>query len=132
MSRAECPNCRQTISGSLAQIEAHVAGCCPETRSALPLADSRPRNESHWQQQVTDIAEAAGWHWHHVQNSRRSRPGFPDLVLWRERVVFAELKTQTGKTSVDQLRVLGQLWLAAAEAYVWRPDDIDKVREVLK
>jgi len=132
MSRAECPSCREWIEGSLAEIEAHVAGCCPETRSALPLADSRPRNESHWQQQVTDIAEAAGWHWQHTHDSRRSKPGFPDLVLWRERVIFVELKAQTGRVSVDQVRVLSELRRAGAEVYVWKPTDLAEAEEILR
>lgn len=45
--------------------------------------------------------------------------GFPDITLARDgRVIFAELKTQTGRTTEAQ-----RAWLAAVGGIVWRPED---------
>ena len=58
--------------------------------------------------------------------------GFPDLVLAHKvkGLVFAELKTEKGKTSIAQGH-----WLAIlsphAECYLWRPSDIDYIAERL-
>ena len=57
--------------------------------------------------------------------------GFPDLVLVRERVVFAELKTKRGRLSDHQRQWRELLLAAGAEVYVWRPDDWDQILEVL-
>lgn len=47
--------------------------------------------------------------------------GFPDLVLTGNgRVVFAEVKTDTGRLSEAQLGWLDALRGAGAETYVWR------------
>jgi hypothetical protein len=49
--------------------------------------------------------------------------GFPDLVLVRDRVVYAELKSTKGTLSNDQVDWSGSLIGAGAEYYVWRPLD---------
>lgn len=50
--------------------------------------------------------------------------GFPDLVLVKgERVIFAELKSLTGKLSRDQAIWLDRLRTAGAEVYVWDERD---------
>ena len=38
--------------------------------------------ERDYQQDVTDYADAHGWQWFHPYYSQKSRPGWPDLVLW--------------------------------------------------
>lgn len=58
--------------------------------------------------------------------------GFPDLVLARPgRLVFAELKSATGKLSPEQEEWLKAIDAAGGEAYVWRPADIDEIEQVL-
>jgi hypothetical protein len=47
--------------------------------------------------------------------------GFPDLVLVRERVIFAELKSDTGRTSAAQQDWLFALSHAGAECHIWYP-----------
>jgi len=61
----------------------------------------------------------------HPFDSRRSTPGWPDIVLVRPpSVIFAELKTATGRLTPAQ-----RTWLDAldgcpgVEAYLWRPSD---------
>ncbi len=82
-------------------------------------------SESEFQGLVVDVAEQFGWLTYHTFDSRRSGPGFPDLVLVRgDRVVFAELKSQSGRLSADQRVWLERLTGAGTvEAYLWRPSD---------
>lgn len=94
--------------------------------SALPALSERQ-----WQQQVIDLATLYRWTWYHTHDSRRSNPGFPDLVLVRDRVLFAELKTDRGRLTTDQHRWIGRLEDAGAEVFVWRPKDLDWVRTEL-
>ena len=49
--------------------------------------------------------------------------GWPDLVLVRDRVVFAEVKVQRGRLQPDQAHWLDALREAGQEVYVWRTDD---------
>jgi hypothetical protein len=97
--------------------------------------------ERDWQATVVDLAKRRGWRWYappkagvRANGSVRLVPaGFPDLTLCRgDRLVFAELKRETGKTTPAQ-----DEWLAAlaavpgASCFVWRPSDLDHVRTVL-
>lgn len=88
--------------------------------------------EREWQAQVLEAAQLMGWLGYHTHDSRRSAPGFPDLVLVRERVLFAELKTDTGRLRPEQATWLERLRDAGAEAYLWRPRNWDGVLDTLK
>lgn len=88
--------------------------------------------EREWQGQVVRAARLLGWSTYHTHDSRRSEPGWPDLALVRDRLVMAELKTDTGRISPAQRRWLDLLQNAGIEAHVWRPRDIDEVLAVLK
>lgn len=100
----------------------------------LPIAATvRALTEKQWQQRVLDYAALRGWMSYHTFDSRRSTPGFPDLVLLRDRrLVFAELKTDTGRLSVAQAEWLDALLLATREVYTWRPADWPEVMETLR
>jgi hypothetical protein len=87
--------------------------------------------EREWQTQVVRYAKQLGWTVYHTHDSRRSEPGWPDLALVRERLVMAELKTDTGRVSESQQRWLALLDAAGVEAHLWRPKDIDDVLRVL-
>jgi len=87
--------------------------------------------ERDWQRTVLDLAAMYHWGCYHTHDSRRSQPGFPDLVLWRERVVFAELKVPGGRLTPLQRQVLEGLRAAGGEVYVWWPQHLDEAREVL-
>lgn len=74
---------------------------------------------------VTNLARLLGWQVMHPWISVRTAPGYPDLTLVRDgRLIFAELKSDTGRLSAAQ-----QEWLDAlrrvpcAEVYVWRCAD---------
>ncbi|MDP9439871.1 MAG: VRR-NUC domain-containing protein [Actinomycetota bacterium] len=107
----------------------------PRPRTALPEhVKAGAATEKEFQAQVLDLARRSGWCCYHTHDSRRSAPGFPDLVLVRAPVVvFAELKTETGKVRPEQ-----RDWLAAlkrcegVEARLWRPRDWPEIEEVLR
>ncbi len=48
---------------------------------------------------------------------------WPDLVLIRERIVFAELTMDSRERSVEESGWRGASIAAGAEHYVWRPKD---------
>lgn len=59
--------------------------------------------------------------------------GFPDLVLVRDRVIFAELKADRVKRlQAEQAEWHERLEAADAEVYTWRPSDRDRITEILK
>lgn len=108
----------------------------------LALADAKPpkpetpaedaKSEKAFQADVVKLAKRNGWYCYHVRFSQQSRQGWPDLVLWRERVVFVELKTLTGTTTPEQEEVLAGLTAAGAEVYLWRPSDWPTIEEKLR
>jgi hypothetical protein len=76
--------------------------------------------EHPFQEQVEGIARFYGWLIYHTHRSDRSQPGFPDLVLVRgPELIFAELKTRTGRVDANQQRwldALGAVSVAVAGA----------------
>ena len=92
--------------------------------------------ERDFQRTVIDLAELHGWLVYHTFDSRHSQKGFPDLVLCRPpRVIFAELKTEKGKLSAHQktwIQNIQQCRNLAANAYVWRPSDWNRITEELR
>lgn len=104
----------------------------------------RAITEAQWQYQVEQLAHLNGWRLFHAPDNRpvtaRSgrryvqniRAGFPDLVLVRgPRLLFVELKRETGRTTDEQNGWLTDLARASAEVYVWRPSDLAEVTAVL-
>jgi hypothetical protein len=85
--------------------------------------------EATWQAQVVDLAELFGWFVYHNPDSRRSNAGFPDLVLIRPpRVLFIELKRETGRLSPTQREVIDALEACpGVEVHVARPSDWERV-----
>ena len=90
--------------------------------------------EKQFQAAVMALARINKWAFYHTHNSRHSAKGFPDLCLVRgKRLIFAELKTDKGRVSVDQ-----ELWLAALgavegiEVLIWRPSSWPEIEKVLK
>ena len=74
---------------------------------------------------VTEMAGYLGIFCYHTHDSRRSDPGFPDLVLAGTRgVIFAELKTETGRVSHFQAQWRWRLLAAGAAWRLWRPADL--------
>ena len=82
--------------------------------------------------QVYDLVKATGFDRYHTYRSKRSRKGFPDETIWRERVVFLELKREKTRTTDDQKAVLRGLRDAGAEVYIVRPRNLDDLAAVLQ
>ena len=95
--------------------------------------------EAEFQKQVIDAAHLFGWRVAHFRPARTAHgwrtpvaadgAGFPDLVLVRNhQLIFAELKTDTGKLSDAQ-----RGWLEALpRSVVWRPRYWDDIERALK
>mgnify|MGYP001617279218 CR=1 FL=1 len=81
--------------------------------------------EKEFSQQVVDYARLRRWRvarWP-TWRSTGTNPGVPDLLLVRERIIFAELKAGKGKLTPDQQSWLNLLEAAKQEVYIWRPSD---------
>lgn len=81
-------------------------------------------SEAQFQSHVVALAHRLGWLVYHTHDSRRSEPGFPDLVLVRGRTLFRELKTSSGVLSKAQRVWLDRLESSGSDAGVWRPADL--------
>ena len=90
--------------------------------------------EKQFQRQVTDLAHLLRWNTYHPYLSIHSERGWPDLTLIRPpRLLFAELKTAKGKTTVHQEKWLGLLGeCPGVEVYLWRPADWEEIAEALR
>lgn len=95
------------------------------------------------------LARVYGWLGHHETDSRKTAPGWLDLTLLRAgRLVVAELKTETGRTTPAQEEWLAawreaedlarartpELELRPVTVYVWRPSDLiaGRIADVLR
>ncbi len=88
----------------------------------------QPVTEKAFQAQVLKLAAILGWMAYHTHDSRRSQRGFPDLVLVRgARLIFAELKSESGKVKPEQAAWIAALQFAGQMAYIWRPSDWDRI-----
>jgi len=89
--------------------------------------------EASWQQTVKEAAEMFGWWVYHTHDSRHSQPGFPDLVLIKPpRVMFIELKRETGQLTIEQRYVMDMLGeCSEIETHIARPSNWSQVVEWL-
>lgn len=92
----------------------------------------RALSEQQFQKRVTDLCDWLKLSWHHETDSRRSKAGFPDLVIVGNRVLFAELKTAKGRLRPEQAEWLNALRNGGAEAHVWRPADWPEIQRRLR
>ena len=101
--------------------------------------------EKDLREQIRTLTKIYGWRMAFTQYSLRSPKGFPDLVLVRgDRLIFAELKSQVGKTTPEQdgwlealraCRLGAQQYISQGvelEVYLWRPSDLERIAEVLR
>lgn len=101
--------------------------------------------EEVFQAQVIQLAKMLGWKLvYHTRDSRRSAPGFPDLILGyvnkgrtRARLVVAELKVGKNTTTPEQdewlafFELLGLMVPNVITTRVWYPTDWDDITKVL-
>lgn len=87
---------------------------------------ARGMSEATLQRNILSLATVTlDWLGYHTHDSRRSQPGFPDLVLVsarQKRVLFTELKTERGRQSINQQQWERELReTGLGEFYLWRP-----------
>jgi hypothetical protein len=105
-------------------------------------------SERQFKNEVVAFAQTWGWLVHHDLPSQRANgswatatqgnSGFPDLVLVhpgdgarKPMVVFAELKTQRGKTTAGQEEWITALRNSELLVFVWRPDQMQEICALL-
>jgi len=87
-------------------------------------------SEADFQQMIVDRARAQGWLVHHDRRQDLGiggDPGFPDLVLARNKAVhFVEVKTEQGRMTQEQNRWRGHLTVE-----IWRPSTWPTIQQIL-
>jgi hypothetical protein len=117
-------------------------------KSAMPDINIKI-TEDEFQTQVISLAHMLGWKIAHFRGVRTQRKdgsvfyqtpvqadgkGFPDLVMVKgKRVIYAELKSMTGKLSQEQKEWLDLLVTdKKREVYCWRPNELEQIQEILE
>jgi hypothetical protein len=81
--------------------------------------------EAELQEQIRTMCAGLGLAVQHIHDPRRSwLPGWPDLVIIGNRVLWRELKSETGSLSPDQRRVGSLITRAGGNWSTWRPRDL--------
>lgn len=88
--------------------------------------------EANFQYLIISYARSHGWRVYHTYDSRRSEPGFPDLVLVRREVLYRELKSEKGRLTAAQKAWGESLTKAGANYAVWRPSMLQEIYKKLK
>ena len=109
-----------------------------------------PITEAAFQKMVLALARLHGWKSAHFRASLNARGkwqtavagdgvGFPDLVLCHDgkgghvpRVLFVELKTDTGRIRPEQREWIAAINAAGGTAVVWRPGDWPQIEKELR
>lgn len=99
--------------------------------------------EEKFLEQIISLARIYGWKVAHFRPAMTKwgwrtavsgdGKGFPDCVLVKTgRMIFAELKSDTGKLSPEQVEWLRILGLKMGiEVYIWRPSDFNDIVGIL-
>lgn len=100
-----------------------------------PVAIPRVQiSEKQFETQIVNLTRLFGWRRYHTWRSINSPAGFPDEVLVRrDRLIFAELKAENGKVSALQQEWLDDLALVPGiEVYLWRPSQLEEIAGILR
>jgi len=113
-------------------------------KGMMPAAAVPPETESDFQRRVIDLAGSLGWtclHLPRVAMRRRGElvhltatvggRGYPDLTLFRDRVVYAELKAAGGRLRPEQAKWRDRIRAAGGEWHLWKPADWTDIVGVL-
>ncbi|HWH76889.1 MAG TPA: hypothetical protein VNT76_05935 [Candidatus Binatus sp.] len=104
-------------------------GAVPELQTPRTFKD-----EGEFQAAVVKLATEFGWDVYHQYDSRRSKRGWLDLALIRPpRVIFMELKSEDGKLTPEQKKLLNLLEKCdGVRAFVFWPRDFEIIRSLLQ
>lgn len=110
----------------------------------MTMASAKPKvSEAAFQRQVIQLAQMCGWRVAHFRAAQNARghwrtpvagdgAGWPDLVLVRgDRILYRELKTETGKPTPEQIAWGITLTTAGGDWAIWRPSDWPVIEQVL-
>lgn len=99
-------------------------------------------SEAGFTRAVIELARLHGWLVMHQRPAMTAKgwrtaiigdKGFPDLCMVRgNRLIFAELKSATGRVAKEQAVWLARLMGAGAECYIWRPCDWKSIETILE
>ena len=101
-------------------------------------------DEANFTKQVLQMAKLLGWRTAHFRPGMMANgrwitavsgdgKGFPDLVLVRgKRLLFVELKTDTGEMSDEQIDWMYDLFYTNAEVMMWCPSDWNEIQQELE
>lgn len=82
-------------------------------------------SEAELQESVREMCDRLGLVARHVRDERGNWvQGWPDLDIVGKRIIYRELKSQTGQLSSHQRRIGRLLTEAGADWAVWRPSDL--------
>lgn len=102
-------------------------------RSNAAVAVGSLTSERTLLQQVRDLARMLGWMTYHPHLSKWSERGWPDVVLCKPpRILFLELKSETGRVSAEQTQWLDALRACGLDARIVRPSGFDDLVRVLR
>jgi hypothetical protein len=92
-------------------------------------------SEKKFATKVAGYMRKHGWHvqrngWVGVGN--QFVKGYPDMVCVREKILFVELKTATGKLRSSQAEWRDWILEAGGNWELWRPQDWDEVKQKIK
>ncbi|WP_104116957.1 VRR-NUC domain-containing protein [Arthrobacter sp. B1805] len=82
--------------------------------------------ESQLQGKILQLADELHWLSYHTHDSRRSRKGWPDLFMIhvrQKRFLVWELKSEKGKTTIEQRAWIAAFAAIGIEVEVLRPAD---------
>jgi hypothetical protein len=83
--------------------------------------------EAELQESVRRMCADLGLYHYHPHDSRRSASGFPDSWILNKRtgrVIYRELKTQSGQLTSEQKAIGYALTAGGHDWQVWRPNDL--------
>lgn len=135
----KCEHCGKTYRACTKLLFEKKRPCCEECHDHDTHNVHRKMSEEQFSRTVIEIAKLYRWRVAHFRPAETKKGwrtamtghvGFPDLVLARDRVVmFVELKTDQGKLRPDQVAWAKEI---GPSFRVWRPGDLEVIKEVLK
>ena len=104
--------------------------------AAAALSRALSESEGEFQASVIQLAELCGWRAYHVANVKGrlrayTSPGFPDLVLARDCVLFRECKDNRRGLDPEQIAWRDILIASGADWALWRPRDWPEIERTL-
>jgi hypothetical protein len=97
----------------------------PRRLPARKTTSTRRREETTFQSAVIDLILYRVLWYYHVHDSRTAPAGWPDLViLGQGGMLLRELKTDTGRATAEQKRVMALAEQAGQDVKIWRPADL--------